>query len=1006
MYRDLNQELKATNNPSTDDLSVQLQTAAFRSSLILGLTGFAILAFGVYDAIPVKNWLQAGTLFVVLVITIIAFISAWENRSKYSRVLINIMLIAVWAGSLAGILMTSGLGLLLSVGVFVLTIGISVQALPVKGINRSILIGTLVGVAIYLLDLLLPYPRNPASSQVQTAMLLIMAPGFLIFLVLLVQRYAQLPLLTKILVPFVVVSLVSIGSLAAYNYFTSRKSLTDAANQTLRAAALQTAAQVDNYFSSITSSLRLEATLPAFVDYFSLPAAQRAGSPEEAQAKSLLRYLQGRGYILSYSIVNPQGNVLLSTLATMPDQLTRLTVYQDINRADPGRLALALVASGLYISPVIYDPQTNKPGVYFAMTINDRAGVPAGFLISHYSILPLQTNIFLTNNGLAGTGSFGILVDDNYVRLADGLDTNLLDTLVVPLEAGKYQQLLDQGRLPKQPLEVAATNYPDFSAGLDKISGQTNTSAFTTEEAGVEGLFNAVAVSMQQRPWKVVFMQPQEILLTPVNNQIRTTTLFVLLITSIAILAAALIARAITLPVDLLTDMAKRISQGDLDTRIPITSQDEFGSLSSVFNSMTGRLQQTLQGLEQRVFERTQDLSKATEQAQSRSRQLEIITEISRVVTTERDPEQLLHLVVRMISDRMGFYHVGIFLLDPQKEFAILQAANSVGGQRMLERGHRLRVGQQGIIGYVTSTGSPRVALDVGADAVFFNNPDLPETRSEMGLPLRSGDEIIGALDVQSMKAGAFTDEDVALLSTLADQVSIAIENARLFSETNQALTELQSVQRQYLREQWDKTIEKRRQVGFTYERGRIMPIAPDTEQVAVLSGSAPRTGHLSVPIVLRGEQIGNIDLTEMDRHRVWSEEEISLARSVAEQIGLALENARLIEESQQRAEREALVSQISTRLRASNDPQEILQTAVAELRHALRARTAHIVVPIEESETTMQTPATQEPQTDGLKIKSSEQKPDNGNKGTASHKSAPVDSGDKTGNNGTREEK
>jgi GAF domain-containing protein len=288
-------------------------------------------------------------------------------------------------------------------------------------------------------------------------------------------------------------------------------------------------------------------------------------------------------------------------------------------------------------------------------------------------------------------------------------------------------------------------------------------------------------------------------------------------------------------------------------------------------------------------------------------------------------------------------------LLDAQKEFAVLRAANSTGGQRMLERGHRLRVGQQGIIGYVTSTGKPRVALDVGADAVFFNNPDLPETRSEMGLPLRSGDQIIGALDVQSTEATTFTDEDVSLLSTLADQVSIAIENARLFSETSQALTELQSVQRQYLREQWDKTIEKRRQVGYIYERGRVVPIPSESEYAVVppiVLSSQQRHGHLSIPIFLRGELIGTIDLTELDKNRTWSEEEISLAHSVAEQIGLALENARLIEESQHRAEREALVSQISTRLRASNDPQEILQTAVAELRHALRARTAHIVVP------------------------------------------------------------
>jgi GAF domain-containing protein/HAMP domain-containing protein len=974
MSSDQNQAYKTSNTSGSIDLDQQRQAASFRSSLILGVTALAILTFGIYDVLPLENWQQIGTLFAVLCISAGAFASAWLNRSKYNEKAVVGMLVILWLGALAAVLMTSGLGLVLAVGIFALSIGISVQALPVEGINRSILVGTLVSVGIFLLDLLLVYPRDPASPEFQVFMPLIIAPAVLVFLVYLVLRYAQLPLLTKIMVPFVIVSLLSIGALAAYNYFTTRSSLTIAANQTLRAAALQTAAQVDNYFTSTSDSLRLEATLPAFVDYLSLPADRRAGSPEETEARSLLRYLQGRGYILSYSILSPQGNVLLSTLSADSDQLAELSIYQEINRADSGGLALSLVSTELYISPAIYDPVSNKPGIYFAMTILDRSGLAAGFLISHYSLLPLQTNIFLANNELAGPGSFGVLVNENNLRLAQGLDARLLDTLVVPVEQEVYQQLLGQGRLPNRSLEDLATNFPEFSSGLDQITDLTTTSSFTTEEGGSQGLLNAVAVPVRQRPWKVVFMQPQDILLAPVNNQIRTTTLFVVIITTIAILAAALIARAITRPVNLLTEMATSISQGELDTRLPITSQDEFGSLSNVFNNMTDQLQQTLLGLEQRVAARTHDLSEATIQAENRARQLEIISEISRVITTEREPEQLLPLVVRMISEQMGFYHCGIFLLDAQREFAVLQAANSTGGQRMLERGHRLRVGQQGIIGFVTSTGQPRVALDVGADAVFFNNPDLPETRSEIGLPLRSGDEIIGALDVQSTKSGAFTDEDVSLLSTLADQVSIAIENARLFSETNQALTELKSVQRQYLREQWDKTVEKRRQVGFIYERGRVVPIPPESEYAIVspvVLSSQQRPGHLSVPISLRGEVIGTIDLTELDRNRVWSEEEISLAHSVAEQIGLALENARLIEESQHRAERESLVSQISNRLRASNDPQEILQTAVAELRHALRARTAHIVVPSELADSGNSESQPEEPDNNGGSPKS-----------------------------------
>lgn len=951
MNTDLNQVNKSSNTNGSIDIDSQRQSASFRASLFLGVMALAILAFGITNVIPLKNWLRIGTLFVVLCIAVSAFASAWLNRSKYNEKAVTMMLVVLWLGALAGVSMTSGLGLMVAVGIFTLSIGISVLALPVDGINRSILVGTVVSVVVLLVDFLLVYPRDPASPGLQNIMPYIIGLAVLLFLVFLVRRYSQIPLLTKIVIPFLVVSLLSIGTLSAYNYVIYRRSLVEGANQILHAAALQTSAEVENFLLSIAEPLRIEATLPAFKNYLSVPETERVGSQEEKEALSLLSQFQNRENVLSYSIISRQGSVLLSTLAPAPDQLADLSIYEDIERAQPGALAVALLTAEVYVSPVIYDQESNEPSLYFVMSMMNQSGTPSGFLVSQYSARLIQTDIFVALNGLAGEGSYGELINEDNLRLAHGNNPALVDTLIVPMDEANYQSLLSKGRLPNKPIEDRATNNPDFRAGLERIVGVTTTSMFTTLEGEDQEEFNAVAVPLQSHPWKIVFLQPQSILLEPVNTQLRTTTLFVVLISSIAILASALIARAITRPVNLLTNMATRISQGELDSRLPITSQDEIGSLSSVFNNMTDQLQQTLEGLEQRVTERTRDLGEATAQAQDRARQLEIISEISRVIATEREPEQLLQLVVRMISEQMGFYHCGIFLLDAQKDFAVLQAANSTGGQRMLERGHRLRVGQQGIIGYVTSTGKPRVALDVGADAVFFNNPDLPETRSEMGLPLRSGDQIIGALDVQSTVASAFTDEDVSLLSTLADQVSIAIENALLFSETTRALNELQAVQRQYLREQWDKTVEKRRQVGFIYERGRVVPIPSESEYAVIIPGdiaSQHRPGHLTIPISLRGELIGTIDLTELDKNRAWSEEEISLAQSVAEQIGLALENARLIEESQHRAERESLVSQISTRLRASNDPQEILQTAVAELRHALRARTAHIVVPTE----------------------------------------------------------
>ena len=134
-----------------------------------------------------------------------------------------------------------------------------------------------------------------------------------------------------------------------------------------------------------------------------------------------------------------------------------------------------------------------------------------------------------------------------------------------------------------------------------------------------------------------------------------------------------------------------------------------------------------------------------------------------------------------------------------------LRAANSTGGRKMLARQHKLQVGQIGIVGYVTGEGKPRIATDVGQDAVFFNNPDLPETKSEMALPLKVGDHTIGALDVQSVDSNAFSNDDIELFSTLADQVAIAINNNQLYEETTLALSESERVHRQYLNQEWTR---------------------------------------------------------------------------------------------------------------------------------------------------------------------------------------------------------
>lgn len=332
-------------------------------------------------------------------------------------------------------------------------------------------------------------------------------------------------------------------------------------------------------------------------------------------------------------------------------------------------------------------------------------------------------------------------------------------------------------------------------------------------------------------------------------------------------------------------------------------------------------LLQLKNSLETRITERTTELER-------RASQMETVSSVAQSITAMQELEQLLPAICEVVSEKFGFYHAGIFLLDDRSEYAVLQAANSLGGREMLKRGHRLRVGATGIVGIVAAQGEARIALDVGADAAYFNNPDLPETRSEMALPLTIGEQIVGVLDVQSREVGAFKDEDIAVLGILANQVSVAIENARLFSQTKQALADSQATYQQYIKQDWTHFARTLKHNGYIYDGIKAAPLN---------NAPTPAPAHaLTVPIKIRGLTIGNVTIRSSDPLRTWSQDETNLAQAAAERAGLAIENFRLLDDAQRRAAKERTVSEVTARISASVDVREIMQTAVEELGRTL----------------------------------------------------------------------
>jgi GAF domain-containing protein len=421
-----------------------------------------------------------------------------------------------------------------------------------------------------------------------------------------------------------------------------------------------------------------------------------------------------------------------------------------------------------------------------------------------------------------------------------------------------------------------------------------------------------------------------------------------LLITSLAGGTAILVVLG---PIIQLSKFADRLGSGELDAEFDSTDlEGELSVLAQSLNKLAVRIRASIATLEQRVRERTVELTQRTEEleavnqiASHRAAQYEAVAEIMQSVMSIRDPQELLPRIASVIGEKFGFYHVGIFLLDELAEYAVLSAVNSEGGRKMLERKHRLRVGTEGIVGYVTSSGEPRIAMDVGKDPVYFNNPDLPETHSEMALPLQSEGRIVGALDVQSTETSAFTSDDIQMLSLLANQVSLAIENARLFDETRVALAEAEAVTRQFTREAWGRLPVEQKLIGYRYSAIGATPLKEPIALSDLNNGKMMDGGQITIPIELRGETIGTL-VVQAPSSDSLNSDQLDLIRAVAERVALSAENARLFEETTRRAERERLVSDITGKVRSMNDPQAMIQMATEELRKALGATRVEVI--------------------------------------------------------------
>jgi sensor domain CHASE-containing protein/GAF domain-containing protein len=355
-------------------------------------------------------------------------------------------------------------------------------------------------------------------------------------------------------------------------------------------------------------------------------------------------------------------------------------------------------------------------------------------------------------------------------------------------------------------------------------------------------------------------------------------------------------------------------ASSDHSARIVMAGKDELRGLADTINRMLETLEHA-----QYVRQESEALRESERRLRRHANQLQGVTEVAKIATTLLDPGQLIAQAVDLIQTRFGFYYVGLFLLGAEDRFAVLQQGTGEAGRVMKSAGHRLEVGGQSMVGWACAHKAPRIALDVGQEAVRFVNPLLPDTHSEMALPLRAGERVLGALDVQSTQKAAFDEDDIATLQGMADQIAVALENARLFQQSETTLKELEMVNRLLAREGWQGQLSQPTSI-------RRVEFSP-----ARMSATHLLSQPLTLPLELRGQQIGRL-LISREGGGDWSEDEVETIQAIALQTVLAADNARLIEQTQRALDETRVLYETSREITSAGEISEVLAAVLDNL--------------------------------------------------------------------------
>ncbi|MFZ5885368.1 MAG: GAF domain-containing protein [Chloroflexota bacterium] len=893
-----------------------LITAAI-ASLLAALYYFAL-------AVLLNEWRYLAMGGATLVLTLFAAGGLLRLRAGHLHQAVWMLILGGDLVFIAPVTVFSNASLLFAPAIILLIVLIALIAFSKSRERNRAIYSALASALINLAaDQIWPFERIPLPTPLVFGIGSLIIAVILLYVIFFFRFFSHLTLRAKTTALIASLVILTVAFVSGLHIFYTRATLLQTAQASLYNAAESTAASIDNFILSTLTAMRAEAQTPILPEFLSL-SPQDADAPRKVEevTGTLLSYKDKNPiFISSYALLNMQGHVLISTEGN--------EIGKDESRRDYFQKP---VQDGLPIFSVWY----SENSLYFSAPVRDENNAIVGVLRARYSASFLQQMI-VQNSGLAGEKSFAVLLDEHHVILAHGTYADTIFKSLVPLDAKLLSAWQNEGRYPAGDAAVFTINLPEVEKRLREADRQP-----FFEVTDVQGVRQqAVAVRLNQQPWTLIFAQPQQVFLAPINRQINRS---ILLAISAAILAAYMslgLSRLLTNPILRLTETARQITAGDLTQQAIVDTRDEIGDLAHAFNEMTSRLRDLIATLEQRVAERTRDL-------ELRSSYLQGTAEVGRAIAITLDPQALMQQAVDLIQERFGLYYVGLFELDGSGEWANLRAGTGKAGRAMLARSHRIRVGA-GMIGWSIANNRPRIAQQAELDEVRLRPPELPNTRSEAALPLRARGQTLGALSIQSDQPNFFNEDNLAIFQILADQIGVAMENARLFVESRAAIESLQRLSVRQTQAAWSAMAgQPDTRLAIRADGRSITHTSPTLDDamrrtlergeitLAVNEQSSGTIQILLIPIKVRGVVLGALRTYKHIDQGKWTETEIQTLNAIVERLALALDNARLLRESQRRAAKEAKIGEVSAKIGASINMRNVLQTAVEELGRAL----------------------------------------------------------------------